>query len=134
MTLSPSSPALVMGIGVAIILVAIGVSTTLQSQPKSDSLQVISVGPIWNTNSWTCTSDSDFVVNGALRGLTGSLLEINISNVGAQSLFSLDEGKLETFTVGAEGGNYITITRSGIITGFITMQTSSDAIASCIPI
>ena len=125
-----------MGVGVAIILVAIGVSTTLQlqPQPKSDLLQVISVGPIWNTNSWTCTSDSDFVVNGALRGLTGSLLEINISNVGAQSLFSLDEGKLESFTVGAEGGNYITITRTGILTGFLTMQTESDALASCEPI
>jgi hypothetical protein len=123
-----------MGIGVAIILVAIGISTAMQQPQKSDSLQIISVGPIWNTNSWTCTSDSDFIVHGALRGLAGSLVEINISNVGAQSLFALEEGRLEPFTVGADAGNYITVTRSGILTGFITMQTSSDAIASCTPI
>lgn len=123
-----------MGIGVAIILVAIGISTAMQQPQKSDSLQVISVGPIWNTNSWTCTSDSDFVVHGTLRGLAGALVEISISNVGSQSLFALEEGRLESFTVGAEGGNYITITRTGTLTGFVTMQTSSDATASCTPI
>ena len=120
-----------MGIGVAIILVAIGISNTMQQPQKSDAPQIITVGPIWNTNSWTCTSDSDFVVHGVLRGLADSLIEINISNVGAQSLFALEEGQLEPFTVGAEGGNYITITRTGTLTGFITMQTASDAVASC---
>lgn len=129
-----NSSAIIMGIGVAIILVAIGISTAMQQPQKSDSPQIITVGPIWNTNSWTCTSDSDFVVHGVLRGLAGSLIEINISNVGAQSLFALEEGRLEPFTVGAEGGNYITITRTGILTGFITMQTASDAVASCTPI
>ena len=128
------SPALIMGIGVAIILVAIGISTTMQQPQQPESLQIITVGPIWNTNSWTCTSDSDFIIHGTLRGLTGALIEVNISNVGAQSLFALEEGRLESFTVGVDGGNYITVTRTGILTGFITMQTSSDATASCTPI
>lgn len=132
--MSLNSPALIMGIGVAIILVAIGISAAIQQPPKTDPLQIISVGPLWNTNSWTCTSDSDFIVHGTLRGLAGSLIEINISNVGAQSLFALEEGRLESFTVGADGGNYITVTRTGIVTGFITMETSSDATASCTPI
>lgn len=122
-----------MGIGVAIILIALGITTAMQ-QPKSESAQIIVVGPIWNTDSWTCTSDSDFVVHGALRGLAGSLVEINISNVGAQSLFALDEGRLESFTVGAEANNHITITRTGTLTGFITMETASGATASCTPI
>lgn len=134
MLLNSISPALTMSIGVAIILVAIGISTTMQQPSKSDLLQIISVGPIWNTNSWTCTSDSDFIIHGTLRGLTGALVEVNISNVGVQSLFALEEGRLESFTVGADGGNYITITRTGILTGFLTMQTESDALASCEPI
>ena len=129
--LNVNSPILVMVIGVAIILTAIAAST-MMSRP--DSLQVISVGPVWDTNSWVCTSDSDFVIHGTLRGLTGSLVEINITNVGKQSLFALEEGRLETFTVGSDGGNSVTITRTGILTGFITMETSSNAQASCAPI
>ena len=130
--MSLNSPALVMGIGVAVILAAITISAMYE--PKSDTLQVISVGPVWNTDSWVCTSDSDFIINGALRGIGGALVEINISNVGVQSLYSLEDGRLETFTVGAEGGNYVTITRTGTITGFITMQTESDSQASCAPL
>jgi predicted nuclease of predicted toxin-antitoxin system len=123
-----------MGIGVTVILIAIGITTVMQQPPKAESTQIIVVGPIWSTDSWTCTSDSDFVVHGALRGLAGSLIEINITNIGSQSLFALEEGRLESFTVGAEASNYITITRTGTLTGFITMETSPEATASCTPI
>ncbi|AJZ76514.1 hypothetical protein [Candidatus Nitrosotenuis cloacae] len=131
--MNSNSPVIVTGIGVAIILVAITISATMHQSPETDTFQIISVGPIWNTNSWVCTSDSDFIVDGTLRGLAGSLLEVDISNAGAQSLFGLEEGQLETFRVGAEGGNHITITRTGMVTGFITLQTSPNAQASCVP-
>lgn len=129
-----NSPVIVTGIGVVIILIAIAISTTTYQPPKTEAFQIISIGPVWSTNSWACTSDSDFIVDGTLRGLAGSLLEVNISNAGAQSLFELEEGKLETFTVGVEGGNSITITRTGLVTGFITLQTSPSAQASCVPL
>ena len=132
--LNINSPTLVTAVGVIVILIAIGVSTILQQPPKPESTMVITVGPVWNTNSWTCTSDKDFLVSGTLRGLAGALLEINISNVGSQSLFGLEEGHMESFSVGAAAGNSITITRTGIVTGFITMQTPSDAQASCTPV
>jgi hypothetical protein len=103
----------------------------MQQPPEPITPQIISVGPVWETNTWTCVSDEDFVVHGTLRGLAGSLLEISVSNVGSQSLFALEEGRLESFSVGVEGGNQIAITRTGPVTGFITLQTSSDAEASC---
>jgi hypothetical protein len=121
-----------MVIGIAIILVAIGISTTLQQPPKPQESQIITVGPLWNTDSWICTSDKSFMLHGTLRGLQGALLTINISNEGLQSLYSLEEGRLESFSVGVEAGNQITITRTGVLTGFLTMETASDADASCV--
>ena len=94
--------------------------------------QIITVGPIWESNSWVCVSDSDFMVHGTLRGLDNSQLEIFIENVGTQSLYSLYSGEMETFSVGSSAGNVVMITRTGTVTGFITLQTSADATASCI--
>ena len=93
--------------------------------------KVITVGPIWESDSWTCVSDSDFMVYGTLRGLENSQLEIFIENVGTQSLYSLNPGEMETFSVGNTAGNEVIITGTGTITGFITLQTSADATASC---
>jgi hypothetical protein len=127
---------MITGIGVAIILVAIGVSTTLNQPqpveiPETKPFQIITVGPVWNTDSWSCTSDEDFIIHGTLRGLGGALLEINVSDTGSQSLLAFDEGKMESFSVGAPAGKQIVITRTGTITGFITLQTSPSAQASC---
>jgi len=118
--------------GIAVILIAIGASS-LSEEEKSFS-QILSVGPVWPTDSWLCTSDADFMVYGNLRGLAGSLLEINISGIGTQSLYELEEGQMESFSIGAPGGQQIIITKSGIITGFLTIQTISGAVANCVPL
>ena len=118
--------------GIAIILIAIGASS-LSEEEKSFS-QILTVGPIWTTDSWLCASDADFMVYGTLRSLGDSLLTINISQTGVQSLYALEEGQLESLSIGASGGQQITITKSGTITGFITMQTISGAEANCVPL
>ncbi len=125
-----NSTTITMIVGVSIILIAIAISSGFQVQEKSFS-QVITVGPVWNSDSWVCTSDADFMVYGVLRGLAGSLIEITISDVGSQSLYSLDPQQLESFSIGASGDTSVLITRTGTVTGFITLQTTSDASAIC---
>ena len=127
-----NSNLLVMLGGIAIILAAIGVSSV--SEEEKSFSQILTVGPVWTSDSWLCTSDSDFIVHGALRGLTGSLLEINVSNTGIQSLYAFEDGQMESFSIGASGSQNIIITRSGTITGFITIQTMSNANANCVPL
>jgi len=114
-----------------IILLAIIIPVILLTNTEPFS-QVITVGPLWESNSWICVSDSDFMVYGILRGLGNAQLEIFIENVGAQSLYSVNPGEMEAFSVGSTAGNEIIITRTGTVTGFITLQTSADATASCI--
>ena len=118
--------------GIAVILIAIGASSL--SEEENSFSQILTVGPVWNTDSWLCTSDADFMVYGNVRGLADSLLEIDISEAGTQSLYALEEGQLESFSVGASGGQQIIITQSGIITGFLTIQTMSGAEANCVPL
>ena len=118
--------------GVVIILIAIG-AFSVSEEEKSFS-QILSVGPVWTTDSWLCTSDADFMVYGNLRGLAGSLLDINISEIGTQSLYALEEGQMESFSIGATGGQQIIISKTGIISGFITIQTMSGAEANCVPL
>ncbi len=113
-----------------IILLVIMIPVILLTNTEPFS-QIISVGPIWESNSWICISDSDFIVHGTLRGLENSQLEIFIENVGSQSLYSLNPSEMETFSIGSTAGNEIIITRTGTVTGFITLQTSTDATASC---
>ncbi len=113
---------------IILLVIIIPVILLTNTEPFS---QIITVGPLWESNSWTCVSDSDFMVYGTLRGLEDSQLEIFIENVGTQSLYSLNPGEMETFSVGSTAGNEIIITRTGTITGFITLQTSADVTASC---
>ena len=61
-----NSTTITMIVGVSIILIAIAISSDFQVQEKSFS-QVITVGPVWNSDSWVCTSDADFMVYGVLR-------------------------------------------------------------------
>jgi len=114
-----------------IILFAIAIATIIQSPDAEPFSKVITVGPVWNSDSWTCISDSDFMVYGTLRGLANAELEIFIQNIGRQSLFTINPGEMESFSVGSSAGNNIIITRTGTVTGFITLQTSNDATASC---
>ena len=118
--------------GIGVILIAIG-ATEASEQGKSFS-QILTVGPIWTTDSWICTSSDGFMVYGAVRGLAGSLLEINVSDVGTQSLYALNEGQMEYFSIGASGENEIIVTKTGTVTGFLTLQTHSNAEATCIPL
>ena len=127
---SGSNTFIIIGI-IVIILLAILIPATFQTLNDESFSKVITVGPIWDSDSWTCISDSDFMVHGILRGLENSQLEIFIENVGTQSLYSLNPGEMETFSLGSTAGNEIIITRTGTITGFITLQTSADATASC---
>jgi hypothetical protein len=127
---SGSSAFLIIGI-TGIILVAIIVPFALLNPDSKSFSKVITVGPVWEGNSWICVSDSDYMIYGALRGLGNSQLEIFIENVGTQSLYSLNPGEIETFSVGSMAGNEVIITRTGTVTGFITLQTSADATASC---
>ena len=127
---SGSNAFIIIGITVIILLAILIPATFLTLNDESFS-KVITVGPIWDSDSWTCISDSDFMVHGILRGLENSQLEIFIENVGTQSLYSLNPGEMETFSLGSTAGNEIIITRTGTITGFITLQTSADATASC---
>ncbi len=113
---------------IILLVIIIPVILLTNTEPFS---QIITVGPLWESNSWTCVSDSDFMVYGTLRGLEDSQLEIFIENVGTQSLYSLNPGEMETFSVGSTAGNEIIIIGTGTITGFITLQTSADATASC---
>ena len=125
---------------VAVIIFAIVISISYQTQillsenSNTPSFsQVITVGPVWKTTSWTCTSDKDFIVHGILRGIGSSQFSINVSEQGTQSLYTLlYDGQPESFSVGNKANQDITITRVGFVSGFLTLQTSSDAKASCI--
>ena len=120
---------------VVIIVIAIGISATIQGSPDKAMSQILTVGPVWNTDAWECISDEDFMVHATLRGIGDSpLIQINVQDHGTQSFYSLTIGESETFSVGNQAGNTITITRTGTVTGFITLQTTSNAQASCIAI
>ena len=61
-------------IATAVVIILIGITVTgiliissmsdTANQPNPFS-KVVSVGPVWNSDSWTCFSDRDFVVHGA---------------------------------------------------------------------
>ena len=116
---------------VIVIVFAIVIAATVQSQHTQTFSQVITVGPVWTTATWSCNSTADYVVSGMLRGLGNSSLAISISGLGSQSLYSLDPGKMQTFQVGSPADHTMSITRTGILTGWITLQTMSGAKASC---
>lgn len=125
---------------VAVIIFTIVISVSYQTQillsekPHTESFsKIITVGPVWNATSWTCTSDKDFIAHGILRGLALSEFSINVSDQGTQSLYTfLYDGQPESFSIGSKANQSITISRVGTVTGFLTLQTSSDATASCI--
>ena len=116
----------------AVIIVAVVITPLIQNQTTKSFSQIITVGPLWQGNTWSCTSSDDFMVHGVLRGLEGSVLTIYISGLGAQSLYSLDPERMQTFSVGSPAGHTMNITRTGTVTGWITLQTASDAKASCL--
>ena len=120
---------------VVIIVIAIGITAAVQGTPDKPMSQIITVGPVWGTDAWECTSDEDFMVHATLRGIgEGPLIQINVQDHGTQSFYSLNIAESETFSVGNQADKTITITRTGTVTGFITLQTTSNAQASCIAV
>lgn len=136
MSSAKTSPLFLTIASVVIIVFAIVITAMVQNQTRkqeSSFSKIITVGPVWDTVSWVCASDKDFVVHGVLRGLEGAQLSIAISDLGTQSLLLLDPKKMETFTVGSPGGHTMTISSSeGPVTGWLTLETSSDAKATCV--
>ena len=122
---------------VVIIVIAIGISAAVQDSTDKSMSQVLIVGPVWDTDAWRCTSDSDFVVHAMLRGIGTDplpLIQIWLEDRGTQSFYSMDNSESVSFTVGNLADKSIIITRTGTVTGFLTLQTTSDAIASCISV
>jgi len=116
-----------------IIVFTIVITAVVQSENETSFSQISTVGPVWPSSAWICTSDAEFMVHAALiaydepNGLT-----ISIQSRGSQPDFELFPLELVSFSVGAKGDDVITITRSGQITGYITLQTVSGATASCV--
>ena len=129
---TPSSFLLIIG-STIIIIFAIVITAVIQGSPEKPFSQIITVGPIWTTNTWSCTSDADFVVYGTIRALTDAQLTISISDLGTQSLYTFVPSNLYSFTVGSPADHTMTIIRAGTVTGWITLQTTSGATASCTP-
>ncbi len=126
-----NSQILLVSSATVVIIFAIVITAVVQGSNGSGFSQIITVGPLWNSDSWSCTSDSDFIVHGTLRGLEGALLEVGITNLGTQSLYSFNAEEMESFSIGSPGNHIMTITRTGTITGWLTLQTTTDATASC---
>ena len=116
---------------IIIIVFATIIIAEVETKANNSSNMVIVVGPVWNGIAWTCTSNNDFIVHGALRGLQGSQITISVSGIGTQSLYQLNPGHLESFSVGAPADHTITITRNGTATGFLTLQTKAGSTANC---
>ena len=119
---------------VIIIVLAIGIASAVQGTPEKPMSQILTVGPIWTTDAWRCTSDADFVVHAMIRGIgTDPLPQIKIlvGDQGTQSFYSMDNSESVSFSIGNIADKTIVITRTGTVTGFLTLQTTSDAQASC---
>ncbi len=122
---------------VVIIVIAIGIASAVQGTPDKPMSQIITVGPVWDTDEWSCTSDADFIVSALLRGIGTDplpLIAVGVTNHGTQSLYSMDNSESVSFSVGNQADKSITITRTGTVTGFLTLQTTSNAQASCIAV
>lgn len=129
-----SSNLLLVSVSTIVVIIAVVITGIITNSNVEESPQILVVGPVWDTDSWLCVSDRDFIIHGTVRGIEESLLEIDISERGTQSLYALENNQLESFSVGATGGSQITITRTGIVTGFLTMETISSADANCVPL
>jgi hypothetical protein len=126
-----NTPAYYTIITIVVIIFAVVITAEMQGNHDKAFSKVLTFGPVWDGTKWTCNSDKDYVVYGMVRGLADSMLSITIDGFGTQSLYALDVGKMQPFTVGSPGGHTMTITRTNTVSGFFTLQTESDAKASC---
>jgi hypothetical protein len=131
-SLSRSDVTLIGG-AVIIIVFAIVITAAVQASNESSFSQILTVGPVWRGDTWLCTSTAEFLVHGALVSYNdGAGLTINVSGQGTQPDIRLSQNEMKTFSLGGPADSSIRITRSlGTISGFLTLQTTSDAVASC---
>ena len=121
---------------VVIIVIAIGITAAVEQGSTGQSMsKVMTFGPVWPNDSWQCTSDADFVVHAVLKGLINDSglpqLRIEVEGQGSQSFISMENSQSTSFTIGSPADKEILITKTGGVSGFLTLQTSSDAQASC---
>jgi len=115
-----------------IIIFAIVITASVQSSTIPTFSQVITVGPVWNSDSWSCTSDAEYIVHATLISYNeNNVLKIFLNTQGTQPDFRFTPLEMQSFTVGGSADSIITITKSGSISGFITLQTTTGATASC---
>jgi len=118
-----------------IIVSAILITAVVYSQTDKSFSQIITVGPVWPTTAWTCTSDSQYLIHGALIAYEDpSYLAIDISGKGIQPSYQFPYQEMKSFSVGAPANSIIGLFSTGKLTGYLTLQTTSDAEASCKPI
>jgi len=121
------------GSATAIIIFAIVITAAVQVAPEQSFSQIMTVGPVWRTDTWICTSDAEFMIHGTLSAYEeNSRLEIFVSGQGLQPDFGIEPFEMKTFSIGGPADSSIRISNyAGEITGFITLQTESGAKASC---
>ena len=124
------------GGAVIIIIFALVITATVQASNEESFSQIMTVGPVWHTGTWLCTSTAEFIVHGVLIAYEEpSGLQIFISGVGRQPDFLFNQREMITFSVGGEADSSIRLTTStGVISGFLTLQTTSGATAACLEI
>lgn len=123
------------GAAVIIIVFAIIITAAVEaSNPTETFSKVQTYGPVWRSDTWICTSTEEFIVHGVLVAYADGVgLTIAVSGKGTQPDFRFDRNEMKTFTIGGPADSSIRISRSlGSLSGFLTLQTSSGAIASCI--
>ncbi len=116
-----------------IIVFTIVITASIQSSTMETFSQVITVGPVWTGAGWICTSDADYMLHAILIAYSEDN-ELTIAHTarGSQPDFELTPYEMQSFSIGGRADSSITIFRSGAITGYITLQTTSGATASCI--
>ncbi len=116
-----------------IIVFAIVITAIVQGSPEVAMAQIITAGPVWPTNAWLCTSTADYIVHSTLIAYgDGATVQIFVSGLGTQPDFKFEPREMQSFSIGGPAGSSVVITKnSGSLSGFLTMQTASNAIASC---
>jgi hypothetical protein len=127
------SNVLLVGCATIVIIFAIVITASVKDQTENQFSKIITVGPVWRTDNWLCTSTSPFMIHGVLIAYNApARLEIFVSGAGEQPDFIFKPNEMHSFSVGGVADSSIRISRlSGTITGFITLQTTSHATASC---
>jgi len=116
-----------------VIVFAIVITAIVQGSPEIPFSQIITAGPVWPADAWMCTSTADFIIHSTLIAYgEGGTIQIFVSGLGTQPNFKFEPLVMQSFSIGGAADTSVIIKRnSGMVTGFLTMQTTSDATASC---